>query len=255
VAHVEYDAPAKEDLMSRSPFGAGAALPALCAFVASEPAAADLIDAPDLFDMPAADIGDVYAFTTAGDRLVIAMSVNRFANIMSGLGGVEAFDPAVLYQFKIDRSQPLDGEADVTIDVQFNAAGTELAAGSHVRITGLPALHDGAATVLALGADGSVSDGEVKVFAGLREDPLFMDLVWFIEAQGEDPLSTVVNDGDSYYQNLWSGPADPLNAMEAFDTLAGSDVSMIVLEFPRAAVLDGGDTIGLWAATRMVPAP
>jgi hypothetical protein len=211
--------------------------------------AADHLDSVDLLDTPAADINDLYAFTTSsGDRLVIAMSVNRFANIPS-LGGVTEFDPNTLYQFKIDNSDPLDGVADHIIDVQFNMTGTELASGSHIRITGLPALNDGDATVLELGTAGTVVDGEVSVFAGLREDPFFFDLVWFFDVGGTHPLSAVVNDGDDFYHNVWAVAPDLMNAAAA-DTFMGANVSMIVLEFPTASVLGTNNTIGVWAATR-----
>ena len=211
--------------------------------------ASDHLDSTDLFDTPAADLNDLYVFTTSsGDRLVIAMSVNRFANIVS-LGGETEFDPNTLYQFKIDNSDPLDGAADHDIDIQFNMAGTELAARSHIRITGLPALHDGAATVLELDADGMATDGDVSVFAGLREDPFFFDLVRFFDVGGTDPLGAVVNDGDDFYHNACSGSADLMNA-DAADTFSGSDDSMIVLEFPTASVLGSNDVIGVWAATR-----
>lgn len=209
---------------------------------------ADHLDSVDLLDTPAADINDLYVFTTnSGDRLVLAMSVNRFANIPS-LGGETEFDPDTLYQFKIDNSDTLDGTADHTVEIQFNQAGTELAGASHIRITGLPSLNDGDATVLPLD-NGMATSGEVSVFAGLREDPFFFDLVWFFDVGMTHPLAGVVNDGDDFYHYVWAGAAEVMN-LASEDTFAGANVSMIVLEFPTADLLGTNNTVGVWAATR-----
>jgi len=235
--------------------GAGVALLAL-----GQARAADHLDSLDLLDKPAADINDVYAFTsgTSGENLVLALSVNRFANNAT-LGGVTEFDANVLYQFKIDQ-YPFDGVADFTIEIQFNEDGTLIGAGEFIRITGLPSLNAGAATVLELDANGMVTMGDVQVFAGQREDPFFFDLKWFFDVGTTHPLAGVVNgDDEDFYHNVWGGSADLMNTMAnamtmgATDTFAGANVSMIVLEFPASDVLTGSaaDMLGVWAATRM----
>jgi len=212
---------------------------------------ADHLDSVDLLDTPEADINDLYVFTTTGDRLVLAMSVNRFAN-NADLGGVTELDPNTLYQFKIDNSDTLDGVVDHTIDIQFNQAGTTLAAGSYVQITGLPSLNGGAATVLELDANGMATEGDVSVFAGLREDPFFFDLVWFFDVPTGHPLESTVNDGTDFVHYIWPGtpPVVELINLAQVDTFAGANVSMIVLEFPTADLLGTNNTIGVWAATR-----
>jgi hypothetical protein len=234
-----------------------AALIGACAIGGGLPAhAADHLDSVDLAGTPEADINDLYVFTTPGDRLVLAMSVNRFAN-NPALGGNTEFDPQTLYQFKIDNSETLDGIADITIDIQFNQAGQKLPAGRYIRITGLPSLNNGDAAVLELDDNGMATSGDVSAFAGLREDPFFFDLKWFLDVATGHPLEGVVNgDGEDFYHNVWSGSDDLLNTMmnlmgmNATDTFGGANVSMIVLEFPTADVLGTNNTIGAWAATR-----
>ena len=216
---------------------------------------ADHLDSVDLLDTPAADINDLYAFVPYGtDNLVLALSVNRFANSAAPMGGNTEFDPDTLYQFKIDNggasaSDPLDGVAEHTVDIQFNQAGTTISAAQYIRITGLPSLNGGAETVLELDADGMATEGGVKVFAGLRDDPFFFDLKWFFDVAATHPLADVLNDGEDFYHYVFPGAPEVINLSEA-DTFATANVSMIVLEFPKADVLGTNDVIGVWAATR-----
>lgn len=227
---------------------------ALVLLVSGQVRGADHLDALDLLDKPAADINDVYAFTN-GENLVLAMTVNRFANIttLGMVGGNTEFDPEVLYSFHIDNTDPLDGVAEHTIDIQFNQKGGSFAAASYIRIAGLPSLNSGNPTPLLLVGD-SATVSDVQVFAGLRDDPFFFDLAWFFDVPDTHPLAGVVNgDDEDFYHNIFLDP-DLMN-VDPTDTFAGANVSIIVLEFPAADILKGAttSTIGVWATTSMVP--
>jgi hypothetical protein len=129
--------------------------------------ASDHLDGPRTTADPAADVADVFAFTSPEDpsKVVLAMTVTPYASDAS------AFSSQVDYAFRVQRVaalQPLtlDGTAlDVTCDV---------------------ATADGAAPVVTCQGPGGVSASApvgqttaagppMRVFAGLRADPAFFD--------------------------------------------------------------------------------
>ncbi len=234
--------------MTRLRIAVGAAGLALVLFTGSG-RAADHLDSLNLTTLPEADINDLYAWTTNDDDLVIALSVNRFSDV-AGLGGNTEFSSEVLYSFNIDN----DGDpstAEHRIDIQFSErADEETDPATHIQITGLPGLGAGGSTVLELDANGMVTQGDVDVFAGPREDPFFFDLVWFLDVADDHPLAAVLNDDRDFYHNRWGATAE-LHNDDSADTFLAHNVSMIVIQFPAADVTGDDGVLGIWASTGM----
>ena len=190
--------------------------------------AADHADAPALGGDPQADITDIYAFRspTNPDNLVAVLSVNPLTAPTQN--GTTRFADDVTYQLHVDNTGDLI--TDATVSVTFwNNGQNFMVEGLGDPIVGLTS---GAGTPTVVEAGG------IKVFVGLRDDPFFFDLVGF--------------------NNFVAGPFVPANGLRPAgetpsDTLAGTNVSSIVIELPitaltGAATSDTG-SIKVWAST------
>ena len=147
---------------------------------------------------PQLDINDVYVFPgSADDRIVLAMTV---VSPTAPAGTAAArFDPNALYQLHVDNNQ--DGRDDVVLQFSFDelADGTQTVdvigpvAPRQVQVPGVgvssafstsaPNIRRGAigSTLTAqLAASGAATAGTMQVFAGLRDDPFYVDLEQFL---------------------------------------------------------------------------
>lgn len=193
---------------------------------------------------PAADLADVYAFLNPNDptKTVLAMTVNPF----QAPGNGQFFSPDVLYQFKIDNgggkdgSGPLDAVEDLVIQGTFTKASDD----QKFTVVGpvKPKKTGTLNSLVKLGkedkaitgpADGTVTTDStgIKVFAGLREDPFFFDLIY-----GEK-LGGVIK-----------GPPVALRT-PGIDFFAGFNVSIFAVEVPTSLLKGTGNSVKIWATT------
>ena len=175
--------------------------------------AADHGEAPGAAADPAADIADFYAWHTSNGTIVAVITIQPLA--VSGDSAL--YDADVLYGVHIDTN------ADTTPDLDIYARFGQNADGDWgVQVENLP----GASGPVVGAVETVITDGDVKVFAGLREDPFFFD------AQGfGDTLST------------------SSVAFTATDFFAGYNVLSIVMEFDTAATTGSAHQIQTWATT------
>lgn len=183
---------------------------------------ADHADAPGATADPAADIADVYAFhDQAADRLTLVLT---FAGLkLPAAGQVGTYDDDVLYTLNIDTNN--DATPDQMVDIRFgqNASGV-----SGIRVAGLP----GAPAVITGPVETTLDPAAgVRVFAGLRDDPFFFDLVGFNDTRSSGNLS---------FNNTR-------------DRFAGTNLTAVVLETRLSAVATGA--FSLWATTARLTAP
>jgi hypothetical protein len=186
--------------------------------------AADHLDAPSLGSLSAGslqgdrDINDVYVFDGANaGKTVIAATVSPAA----GLLGPLAFGSNVRYTINVDRTG--DNVADAKYVARFGGPGSGPDHKQSVTLT-----RNGA--TIAKGSTGNtvpISTGG-KLFAGLRSDPFFFDLLGFRGSLGLGPNTNTLCD------------ADPTDFFKTLNTLA------IIVEVPDAAL---GRHIGVWATT------
>jgi hypothetical protein len=195
--------------------------------------ASDHRDSALLTANPAEDIADVYSFEnpTNPDRVVLAMTVSGF--IPPSENATTFFDPQVLYEIKLDTNG--DAVEDQVIQAFVTGSGPNqvmhfrgpvapIAPGTSDRV-----VHGSeTATVrVSHSADPIITQRNgITVFAGVRDDPFFFDLVQF--------------------KHVVAGEASSFNNPGA-DTFAGFNVLAIVIELPKSLL--GTSQLGVWGTT------
>jgi len=196
-------------------------------------AASDHRDSALLTANPAEDIADVYSFLNPSnpDRVVLAMTVSGF--IPPSENTTTFFDPQVLYEIKLDTNA--DAVEDQVIQafvvgsgpnqvMHFRGPTAPVAPGTTDRVVHGPEI----ATVrVSHTADPIIAERNgIKVFAGVRDDPFFFDLVQF--------------------KHVVAGEASSFNNPGA-DTFAGFNVLALVIELPKSLL--GSSHVGVWGTT------
>jgi hypothetical protein len=186
--------------------------------------AADHLDAPSLGSLSAGslqgdrDINDVYVFDGANaSKTVLAMTVSPAA----GLLGPLAFGSNVRYTLHVDTTG--DNVADVNYVARFGAAGS----GPGPKQTVTLSRNGNQVGAGSTGNTVPLADGG-KLYAGLRSDPFFFDLLGFRGSLGLGPNTNTLCD------------ADPTDFFKTLNTLA------IIVEVPDSSL---GRHIGVWATT------
>jgi len=195
--------------------------------------ASDHKDSMLLAGDPAADIADLYTFRSPTNpaNVVLVMTVSGF--IPPSEASTTFFDPNVLYQWKIDN----DGDAVEDLVIQAFVTGTGGHQVMHFRGPA-KASEIGSTTRVIEGpetATVAVSDtptpivatrNGMTVFAGVRDDPFFFDLVQF---------KKIIAGEASAFRN------------PGVDTFAGTNVLAIVVELPSSLL--GGTKLSVWGST------
>jgi len=189
--------------------------------------AADHLEAPLLQGRGQADINDVYAFVN-GSNTVLVMTVNPFAGVLSPT----TLRPSVRYEFAIDN------DGDYVEDIVYQLRASQPRSSGSQRIA-LRQISGGDSELVARGmSEANISvDGGGHLFAGLRDDPFFFDLVAF-----QDQVKGAGGDRTFCDDN-------------ANDFFAGANVTTFVLEVPSDMLTAGSDTINIWARTRTSQRP
>jgi hypothetical protein len=214
---------------------AGLALVASGAFASlGVVSSADHRDSPTNIANPTADINDVYAFRSPenNNNLVVALSVNPLiAPADNQRRGV--FDPSVQFQVHVDRNGDLGDEA--TVNIRMTSAPPQLIFEGLGAPLVVPITPPTATSPMV----SSFSNGAIKIFAGLRDDPFFFDLTGF--------------------QQFIANPQAPARGLRTAaqgaptDTFAGMNVLAIVMELPITALTGGTasntGTIRTWVSS------
>lgn len=208
--------------------------------------ASDHQDNPLVELNPAMDMTDVYAFPGAtADRITLVL--NSWAFITPAQANSTTPDPNLLYQFKIDNTG--DAKEDRVIQVTFKGTGANqtvevrgpavppvVGAMNNALLTGDPVVSGPVNQVL-----GSASS--MQVFAGVREEPFFIDLEQFFR---------IIPDRKPSTGSLSQIPDTPTassfrTAAAAVDFGKGFNVLSIVVELPTSQLTAGGNAkIGVW---------
>jgi hypothetical protein len=188
---------------------------------------ADHAESPGADADPAADLADVFIFTSParGDTTVGAITFGGRSAPRSRIDGSFYCDPDVVYVFNIDREDPTRG-FDSIPDVQVIARlGKDPGGGCGLQLENVP------------GAGGTfsgpieevfTSPSGSRAFAGLRNDPFFFD------AEGYAALVA-----------SFAAPGQSGDVLGAFrltgnqprrDSFANRNVSAIVFEMPNVAL-------------------
>lgn len=208
--------------------------------------ASDHQDTPDVELSPRMDINDVYAFPgSSPDRIALVLTTS--SPITPAGAATAAFDPDLLYQIKVDNTG--DGVEDRVLQFTFDGNGTT----QRVTMRGpvAPAMTGATSTLVNSGPTltGATnvtlgSAGGVQLFAGIRDDPFFLDLEQFFRiVPDRKPVSGPLSQLPDTPTATGFRPAG-----QAADYLRGLNTLAFVVELP-ANQLTGAGTgkIGLWA--------
>lgn len=224
--------------------GAGSLVVALRTSLAS-----DHQDTPEVELHPRLDINDVYAFPGSNpNRIALVLTTSSPLTPAASVGAT--FDPDILYQIKVDNTG--DGVEDLVFQFTFDGEGP----GQQVTMHGPVAPEQtGRQTTVVSGGptmSGPIntslgSAANVQLFAGLRDDPFYIDLEQFFKiipdrAPVQGPLSKI-------------GPQPEASSFRnpGVDFLRGINALGIVVELPESLLLapnSGADPkLGIWATT------
>lgn len=207
--------------------------------------ASDHQDTPEVELSPRMDINDIYAFPGASaDRIVLVMTTS--SPITPAQSASANFDPNLLYQLKIDNSG--DGIEDRVFQFTFTGTG----ANQQVQVRGpvAPASSGMVNTIVrsAPSLTGPINTNlgapnGLQVFAGLRDDPFFLDLEQFFRiVPDRKPVSGPLSQlPDTPSASAWRPVGQAVDYLRGLNTLA------IVVELPTSMLTAGGNPkIGVW---------
>lgn len=221
--------------------------------------AADHIDAPAVGTLSSGstveDITDFYAFESPAnaDNYVFVCNV-------AGLSSATSFSEDVMYEFNIDGDG--DNVEDQLIQVYFRD-GQAITYGvvSAANQTGLSSQIVTGTNRVATDIATSASAGGVQLFAGLRDDPFFMDFFQFVDivngvgASLSDNTNTGVydanRDSDPDMAGIQPYPAAFRADGEAMDAFAGTNVLSVVVEVPKSAINDTNGKFTSWVESKV----
>ncbi len=221
--------------------------------------AADHIDAPAVGTLASGstveDITDYYAFESPSnsDNYVFVCNV-------AGLSSATSFSEDVMYEFNIDGNG--DNVEDQLIQVYFeNGQAVTNGVVSADGQTGLNSQIVTGTTKLATDISTSASSGGIQLFAGLRDDPFFMDFFQFVDivngvgASLSDDTNTGVydpeRDSDPDTEGVQPYPAAFKADGEATDTFAGANVLSVVVEVPKSSIIDTDGKFTSWVESKV----
>lgn len=215
--------------------------------------AADHIDAPAVGSLAngssAADITDYYAFESPenSDNYVFVCNVLGLTAPMAT--GDASFDENVMYEFNIDNDG--DNVEDLVIQTIFRDGKVFTFGAVPVAMPGMMSkiiVGDKVETTVSqYGQDPIVGEANgIKIFAGPRDDPFFMDFFKFVD---------IVNGAGSFLGLDVPAPQDgnayPTSFSEnGTDTFAGTNVMSVVVEIPKS-LLGDSDTFSSWVESKM----
>jgi len=213
--------------------------------------ASDHQDTPLVELSPRFDVNDVYAFPAPGDpsRTVLALSTSSPLTPAQTPSAAFGTKDQELYQIKIDNT------GDAREDLVFQVTFTGKAGKQKVTLRGPVAPNNvGTANTLAGGkqikgyTNTVITDGEIKLFAGPRDDPFFIDLEAFFRILPDrrpetGPLSAITQGPLTF--RAASG-ADP-----AVDYLRRINDLAIVIELPTSMIASAATNgrFGVWGTT------
>ena len=221
-----------------------AALGATLAFTRSS-WGSDHQDTPEVELSPRMDINDVYAFPgSSADRIALVLTTSSPITPTQSAGA--SFDPNLLYQLKIDNTG--DGVEDKVFQITFSGTG----ASQQVSVRG-PVAPAQTGTMNTLVTSGTVTSGAtntnlgsasgIQAFAGIRDDPFFLDLEQFFRiVPDRKPVSGPLSQlPETPSASAWRPVGQAVDYLRGINTLA------IVVELPVSMLTVGGQPkIGVW---------
>ena len=178
--------------------------------------AADHSEAPGTIADQAADIADLYVWHE-GNKLITILTFAGLAPATPSQTG--NYDQDVLYQVHIDNND--DSEADINVEIRFGQNNNNDWGVQVKNLPGLSGLISGAVDTVLTASD------DLKVYAGLTDDPFFFDL---------EGLNQTLDTGTLSFDNNR-------------DSIKGLNATAIVLEMDLVAASSNSSKLNIWATT------
>jgi hypothetical protein len=192
--------------------------------------AADHIDAPGVAST-SSDITDFYAFQSPDNSSSITFVASLQGLLSPSATATATFGENVMVEINIDTNA--DAVEDLVIQCTFEnglvyiygpIAPTQMGTSSNLETASLSVT----AAITAYNQTAVIGNGNgMKVFAGPRDDPFFMDF--------------------SQFGQIIAGNASSFNNPGA-DTFAGSNVMSVVVEVPKS-MIGGSGSINTWVTS------
>lgn len=192
--------------------------------------AADHIDAPGVSGT-SSDITDFYAFQSPENNSNIVFVANLQGLLSPSASSSATFDENVMVEFNIDTNG--DATEDLVIQCTFKngmvtAYGPVAPTSTGTSSTLVTSGSSVSTNITAYGSAASIgNENGIKVFAGPRDDPFFMDF--------------------AQYGEIIAGNASSFNNPGA-DTFAGTNVMSVVVEVPKS-MIGGSGNINTWVTS------
>jgi len=194
--------------------------------------AADHIEAPAVKSTQA-DITDYYAFESPADQNNMVFVCNLLGFLTPG--NVPSFDENAMVEFNIDNNGDL--VEDLVIQCTFTGGKLQVYGPVKPTQTGLSStLVNAQGPSLTADINQTGTANGMKAFAGVRDDPFFMDFTRF--TQIADSLVQAAGGGQ--------GPQRGFNSPGS-DAFAGTNVLSVVVEVPKSTL--GGTALNTWVTT------
>ena len=193
--------------------------------------AADHIDAPAVTNT-SADITDFYAFQSPENASNMVFVCNTQGLLSPSASASASFNSNTMYEINIDNTG--DNVEDLVIQCVFEGGKMKVYGPVAPSMKGTKSTLMSSATlteanVTAYGASAVVgTSGNMKVFAGPRDDPFFFDL--------------------TSYQKILGGTQAGFNN-PGTDTFKGTNVMSIVVEVPKSS-LGSATTLNTWVESK-----
>jgi hypothetical protein len=205
--------------------------------------AADHTDAPGATAAADMDILDLFAWMDSdAGNVNLALTVNPFND------GSGTFSRTGQYVFHVNSSAGFGMAATETLVVATFDANDEVSVWVGDGTTATDYVSGDASATAGLVS----TSGDVRVYAGVRNDPFFFDLNGFVTAVGtvRGALGALSYDTDGC-PLLEEATANTLRGQlaGADDSLDGADVSALVIQIDKSLLNGGGDILGVWAST------
>jgi hypothetical protein len=184
-----------------------------------------------------ADIADLYTWHRTENSTINLVTILSFAGPNNPLAAQRMpCDRNVIYAINYDYTANGDGNADVTISMRL-AQDDQM--NCFVQWTGIPGTTGPIVTPVEL----TRTIGNVKLYAGLRDDAFFFDLQGF-----RDTLMFAGREGVTPGRGGMAG----IRMRDDVDFFAGKNTSAFVIEMPIANVLGGATAVRVWATSARI---
>jgi hypothetical protein len=224
--------------------------------------ASDHQDSPTTVARPGGDITDVFVYQAPDNASNVVLQMDVHPLIITGAGPSTFFDPAVMYQFKIDNTG--DGVEDTVLQVQAvggGAAQTLNVFGPAVpKIVGTNSKFVTKTGSVPYNTVAAALGNGARVWAGPAKDPFFFDLARFFQIipdrnyqnqpNPQPPNPALGFQGFTASFNTLHGTSCATTPAQDFLSANGFNVLAIVAEVPKSML--GSGPISVWATTSTV---